>query len=70
MLYTLTAVAETGKHTARIDAANDDDASIQAIAIIMKRAYGRLDSPWAIGQIDLRDELGDLVYRMPAKVDR
>jgi hypothetical protein len=49
---------------------NDDDAAMQAIGIIARRAYGQLDSPWAVGHIELRNEGAELVRVMPAKADQ
>jgi hypothetical protein len=69
MLYSLTATAGSNNRTQMFHAENDDDAVTQAIAIIMERAYGQLDSPWAIGRIELRNAGAELIREMPAKVD-
>ncbi len=67
MTYYLRAVSASGDTATGVafQASDDDDASMQAIGIILDRAIG--NDLWAKGHITLRDREGRLVREMPAK---
>jgi hypothetical protein len=65
MVYYLKTMLDDTATGVKIQATDDDDASMQAIGIILDRAIN--NDLWAKGHITLRDREGRLVREMPAK---
>lgn len=65
--YTLTATLNNGTERKTIWADDEDHASLEAISIIMSKAYKNKESAWAKGHIKLMDSEGNLLREMESK---
>ena len=65
--YTLTATLSNGTERKTIWADDEDHASLEAISIIMSKAYKNKEGAWAKGHIKLIDNEGNTLREMEAK---
>jgi hypothetical protein len=66
--YILTAsLAGARTATATIQGHDDDDATWQAVDLILDRAYAAPNGPWGRGSVTLVSPTGEVVHSMPAK---
>jgi hypothetical protein len=68
-MYVLSATDIEFTEYTRIDADNDLDATMQAIAVVLDRAHADKDGLWAIGEINLLSPDGLIIQHMPMKRD-
>jgi hypothetical protein len=66
-MYVLSANDKEYTEYTRIDAENDLDATMQAIAVILDRASEDSKGLWAVGEINLVAPDGLIIQHMPAK---
>lgn len=65
--YTLKAKLNGKTNTKTVWAGNDEVATLEAIGHIMNKAYQDTKSSWAIGEIVLTNDNGDILQTMEAK---
>lgn len=66
-MYVLAATKQEFTEYTRIDADNDLDATMQAIAVVLDRAVEDSHGLWATGEILLMAPDGLIIQQMPAK---
>lgn len=67
MSYTLTAELDTTIAEVLLSAESDDEATMDAIGVIMDNAYTDKNGVWAKGAITLTDPAGNVIHTMEAK---
>jgi hypothetical protein len=65
--YRLEAVLGTVVATAILGADSDEDATMDAIGVILDNAYADKKGPWAKGAITLTNPNGEVIHTMDAK---
>jgi hypothetical protein len=65
--YYLTAKRHSSTRVHLITAHDDASAMMEAIPYIMDKAHKQRKGPWALGNIKLKDDHGNLVADMDAK---
>jgi hypothetical protein len=69
MMFTLTALLDGYPgEVVSFDTEDSLAATIEGTMIILDKAYVDKQGPWAKGEITLRDEDGNVLHRMDAKV--
>jgi hypothetical protein len=66
-MYRLEAALDTTIAEVILTADNDEDATMDAIGVIMDNAYSDKEGPWAVGAITLIDPNGNVIHTMAAK---
>lgn len=67
MTYILTATLGTTIAEVLLDAESDEDATMDAIGVIMDNAHAYPDDVWGKGAITLTDSEGRVIHTMEAK---
>ena len=65
--YTLKAKLNGKTNTKTVWASRDDVATLEAIRHIMEKAHAKQSSSWAIGEIVLTNDNGEILQTMEAK---
>lgn len=66
-MYRLEATLDTTIAEVILDAVSDDEATMDAIGVIMDNAYADKNGPWAKGAISLIDPNGNVIHTMDPK---
>jgi hypothetical protein len=66
-MYRLEAALDTTIAEVILDAESDDEATMDAIGVIMDNAYADKQGVWAKGAITLIDPNGNVIHTMAAK---
>ena len=65
--YTLTAESNTDTIILKLEAPSDAEAMMEAVNIIMDKAYDDKAGAWAMGAITLTDKHGSVIQTMESK---